>query len=90
LLFNVSDICKLKELISVLIIYCTAVFIHKDIFKCSFKCNYLFNCRLKFKNMVLRKIFGGKLVMLTFIRRTHPILLIPHPTNAPYGCAAAI
>ena len=28
--------------------------------------------------------------LLTFIRRTHPILLIPHPTNAPYGCAAAI
>jgi len=29
-------------------------------------------------------------VSLTFIRRAHPILLIPHPTNAPYGCAAAI
>ena len=28
--------------------------------------------------------------ILTFIRRAHPILLIPHPTNAPYGCAAAI
>jgi len=60
-----NDICKLKELILVLILYCTAVFIHKDIFKCSFKCNYLFNFRLEFKNMVLRKIFGGNLVMLT-------------------------
>jgi hypothetical protein len=32
---------------------------------CSFKCNYLFNCRLEFKNMVLREIFGGKMEKLT-------------------------
>jgi len=25
-----------------------------------------------------------------FIRRTHPIILYRHPTNAPNGCAAAI
>jgi len=30
------------------------------------------------------------MVILIFIRRTHPILLNRHPTNAPNGCAAAI
>ena len=37
----------------------------RDIFSVVFKCNYLFNCRLEFKNMVLREIFGGKLEKLT-------------------------
>jgi hypothetical protein len=30
-----------------------------------FKCNYLFNCGLEFKNMVLREILGGKVEKLT-------------------------
>ena len=33
---------------------------------------------------------GGRSPNLNFVRRKHPILLIPHPTNAPYGFAAAI
>ena len=37
----------------------------RDIFSVVFKCNYLFNCRLEFKNMVLREIFGGKVKKLT-------------------------
>jgi hypothetical protein len=37
----------------------------RDIFSVVFKCNYLFNCRLEFKTMVLREIFGGKVEMLT-------------------------
>ena len=37
----------------------------RDIFSAVFKCNYLFDCRLQFKNMVLREIFGGKVEMLT-------------------------
>ena len=37
----------------------------RDIFSVVFKCNYLFNCRLEFKNMVLREIFGGKMKKLT-------------------------
>jgi len=28
-------------------------------FSVVFKCNYLFNCKLEFKDMVLREIFGG-------------------------------
>jgi len=30
-----------------------------------FKCNALFNWRLQFNNMVLRKVFGGKMEKLT-------------------------
>jgi hypothetical protein len=37
----------------------------RDIFSLVYKCNYLFNCRLEFKNMVLREIFGGKMEKLT-------------------------
>ena len=37
----------------------------RDIFSLVFKCNYLFKCRLEFKNMVLREIFGGKMEKLT-------------------------
>jgi len=38
----------------------------QQIFLCvAFKCNYLFNCRLEFKNMVLREIFGGEKEHLT-------------------------
>ena len=37
----------------------------RDIFSEVFKYNYLFNCRLEFKNMVLREIFGGKMEKLT-------------------------
>jgi len=44
---------------------CTAVFVVRDIFSVVFKCNYLFDCRLGFKNMVLREIFGGKVEKLT-------------------------
>jgi hypothetical protein len=29
-----------------------------------FKCNYLFNCRLEFKNVVLREILGGEMEKL--------------------------
>ena len=36
----------------------------RDIFSVVFKCNYLFNCRLEFKNVVLREIFGGKMETL--------------------------
>ena len=28
-------------------------------------CNYLFECRLEFKNVVLREIFGGEMEKLT-------------------------
>jgi hypothetical protein len=41
------------------------VFVVRDIFGEVFKCNYLFDCRLEFKNMVLREIFGGKMEKLT-------------------------
>jgi len=44
---------------------CTAAIVHWNMLKCVFECNYLFNCRLHFKNMVLREIFGGKLEILT-------------------------
>jgi len=44
---------------------CTAVFVVRDIFSVVFKCNYLFNCGLEFKDMVLREIFGGKMEKLT-------------------------
>ena len=37
----------------------------RDIFSVDFKSNYLFNCGLEFKNMVLRVIFGGKMERLT-------------------------
>ena len=37
----------------------------RDIFSVVFKCNYLFDFRLQFKNMVLREIFGGKMEKLT-------------------------
>ena len=37
----------------------------RDVFGAVLKCNYLFNCRLEFKNMVLREIFGGKMEKLT-------------------------
>jgi hypothetical protein len=37
----------------------------RDIFSLVYKCNYLFNCRLEFENIVLREIFGGKVEMLT-------------------------
>ena len=37
----------------------------RDIFSEVLKCNYLFNCRLEFKNMVLWEIFGGKVEKLT-------------------------
>jgi len=30
-----------------------------------FKCNYLFNCRQEFNNLVLREIFGGEVERLT-------------------------
>jgi len=30
-----------------------------------FKCNYLFNFGLEFKDMVLREMFGGKMERLT-------------------------
>ena len=30
-----------------------------------FKCNYLFNCILEFKNIMLKEIFCGKVEMLT-------------------------
>jgi hypothetical protein len=30
-----------------------------------FICNYLFECRLEFKDVVLREIFGGKMEKLT-------------------------
>ena len=36
-----------------------------DIFSVVLNCNYVFNCRLEFKDMVLREIFGGKLERLT-------------------------
>ena len=36
----------------------------RDIFSVDFKCNYRFNCRLEFKNMMLREIFGGKMEKL--------------------------
>jgi len=41
----------------------------------------------------LRRPYSDELeviVELTFIRRTHPILLNHQRTNAPYRCAAAI
>ena len=34
--------------------------------------------------------FQSAYIWLTFIRRMHPILLIPQPTKARNGCAAAI
>ena len=37
----------------------------RDVFSVVSKSNYLFNCRLEFKNMVLREIFGGKMEKLT-------------------------
>jgi hypothetical protein len=44
---------------------CRAVF-DCGIFLCEvFTCNYLFNCRLEFRNVVLREIFGGKMEKLT-------------------------
>ena len=30
-----------------------------------FLCNYLFGCRLEFKDVVLREIFGGEMEKLT-------------------------
>ena len=30
-----------------------------------FICNYLFDCRLEFKDVVLREIFGGEMEKLT-------------------------
>jgi hypothetical protein len=30
-----------------------------------FKCDYLFDCRLEFKDIVLREMFGGKVERLT-------------------------
>ena len=36
----------------------------RDIFSVDFKCNYLFNCRLEFKDMVLREMFGGEMERL--------------------------
>jgi hypothetical protein len=41
------------------------VFVGRDNFSVVFKSNYLFDCRLEFKNMVLREIFGGKMEKLT-------------------------
>jgi hypothetical protein len=33
-----------------------------EIFLCVvFKCNYMFNCRMEFKNLFLRVIFGGEM-----------------------------
>ena len=37
----------------------------RDNFSVVFKCNYLFNCILEIKDMVLRGIFGGKMEKLT-------------------------
>ena len=37
----------------------------RDIFCVVLKCNYLFNFRLEFKDMVLREIFGGEMEKLT-------------------------
>ena len=57
-----DDICKQKEMISVLSLqlYCS------EILLCVvFICNYLFGCRLEFKDVVLREIFGGEMEKLT-------------------------
>ena len=37
----------------------------RDIFSVVFKCDYLFNCTLEFKDIVLREIFFGKMERLT-------------------------
>ena len=37
----------------------------RDIFSAVLQGNYLFNCRLEFKDMVLREIFGGNMERLT-------------------------
>ena len=34
-------------------------------FSAVLKCNYIFNCRLEFKDMVLREISVGKMAKLT-------------------------
>ena len=51
-----KDICK-QKMILISLLDCTAVFVQRD----NSNCNYLFNCGLHFKNVVLRKIFGGKM-----------------------------
>ena len=44
---------------------CTVVFV-QQIFLCVvFKCNNLFNCRLEFKNVVLREVLGAEMELLT-------------------------
>jgi hypothetical protein len=44
---------------------CRAVIV-SGIFLCEvFISNYLFNCRVEFKNVALREIFGGKMEKLT-------------------------
>ena len=37
----------------------------REVFSVVFKCNFLFNCRMEFKNMLLREMFGGKVERLT-------------------------
>jgi len=39
--------------------------VQRYIFSEVFKCNYLFNCRLEFKDIVLSEIFVGKVERLT-------------------------
>ena len=41
------------------------IIVQRDIFSVLSKCNYMFNCRLKFKNIVLREIFGGEVETIT-------------------------
>jgi len=39
--------------------------VQRDIFSVGFKCIYLLNCGLEFKNIVLWEIFGGEVERLT-------------------------
>ena len=41
------------------------MFVQRDVFSVVFKCNYLFNCRLEFKDIVLREMSSGEVERLT-------------------------
>ena len=60
-----TDICKQQELISVLPLQLYSSICSADIFMLIFKCNYWFNCRLEFKNVVLMEILRGEMEKLT-------------------------
>ena len=41
------------------------MYVQRDIFSAVFKCNYCFNYRLEFTEIVLREMFGGEMERLT-------------------------